>query len=330
MGIQGQPILLKTAISVLQVEDNENHRSFISTLLNKQWDELLKKLGDLNEESQKSVISNVLESISKIIEVVQGDLEGSMIQRVFAKLEVIFKILETARVEQETSQGEDCLDQDLEDLTEEESFEQEILNSIEGLFAAIMKHTNDQFFDWIESFFPSIQKLLLSLKDTEESDFGSLEIILIIMTDICEFSNKGREKHASDICQLFLQKLNHESAKIKHVSAFGIGLVAQVAPKVFPAFLGPSLGSLTRELSGITTRKLDPDLNMAKDNIISAIWKILNTFPDKCSNEDASQLIQLCLQNLPMSGDLDEAFLTHESFLQALENKNERVLGEDL
>eukprot|EP00210_Caulerpa_lentillifera_P007348 g7024.t1 len=334
MGIQGQPILLKCAISVLQVEDNENHRSFISTLLNKQWDELLNRLGDLTEESQQSVISTVLDSMSKIIEVIHCELDASMLQKVFAKLERVFQFMESIRVNQQQQQqqqqpaaSEDPLGQELEDLSEEENLEQEILSSVESLFAAVMKNSNDQFYQWIEVFFPSIQKLLLTLKDSEETDFGSLEIILTIMTDICEFSKLGREKHGADICQLFLQKLSHESAKIKHISAFGIGLVAQMAPDVFPVFIGPSLRGLTQELNALSRSKLDPDFKMAKDNIISAIWKILSSFPNKCTNEDAYQLFQLCLSHLPLSDDLDEAFLTHESFLMALESQNERILG---
>lgn len=79
MGIQVQPILLECATERQKTEPTEDRSKFILTLFSKQWEIFMEKMNMENESNETSV-SIVLEAVAGTLQVMQGNVDPSMVR----------------------------------------------------------------------------------------------------------------------------------------------------------------------------------------------------------------------------------------------------------
>ena len=195
-----------------------------------------------------------------------------------------------------------------------------------------MIHTDDQYFDQIRPFVESLHQLLEVLQH-DPADHETVEIIFTNMTDVCDYSPRGREIFAGPVCYLFEAHLNHVHEGVRQMSAFGIRIIAQKAPAVFQPMAISVLQKLARivETVQVPRQKNEMDISAltALDNAISALGIICMIHGNLLSEDDQTKVLQLWLQQLPLRHDTEEAQMAHAQLIRAVLDQDTRVLGKN-
>ena len=203
---------------------------------------------------------------------------------------------------------------------------------IQKILGAVMIHTNDQYFDQIRQFVGSFRQLLEVLQH-DPVDHEIIEIIFTNMTDVCDYSSRGREFFAGPVCCLFERYLDHVHEGVRQISAFGIRIIAQKSPAVFQSMAISVLQKLTHIIEAVQATKQSDEMEISEltalENAISALGTICMIHGHLLSEADQTKVLHLWLQQLPLRHDTEEAQVAHAQLIRAVLDQDTRVVGQN-
>lgn len=280
----------------------------------------------LKKEEELEVQEAALHSIAKIIDVLtQPFLTETMVQSCFDILQTIFTGSEDRR--QKRSEEEFDEDDDYEDYennppsnhADEEEQEEAVLDELATVLSSFMKKYGDAVIPYLERSLSMVRTLLENNRSPVEH-----RIAICIADDILEYCPQAGRNCLPEFLPILMTGASNENPELRQCCIYGLGVVACHYPDVFQPYLQNVLSLLVAALQHPSAKSRDNE--MATDNAVSTIGKILIQFP---AQVDPEVVENIWLKNLPLLHDDLEARTMHQQLVAMVEQQDVRVLGAD-
>jgi len=315
------PELLDAALAGLNKEAGVTVE-FVQQMVEAIWPAALDAL---TNEDELEVQEAALHSIAGMVDVLTPQfLSVQMVESCFETLQSIFDESEIRRKERinDLAQAEDeDLDEAeniaLEDHDDLEEMEADVLDELATVLSSFMKKYGDAVMNYVTHTLPIVHKLLEKGRSPTEH-----RIAICIIDDILEYCPQAGGNYAKDFLPFLVTGSTEQDATLRQCSIYGMGVVASKHPEVFQHWIPEVLPKLVRTIQHPASKSRENQL--ATDNAISAIGKIIYQFPGKADQK----IVELWLKNLPLLHDDLEARIMHDLFVTLVENQDVRILGD--
>ncbi|GBG31453.1 Importin-5 [Hondaea fermentalgiana] len=208
----------------------------------------------------------------------------------------------------------EAIEEYMEELNEwETEFMTDIIDSI-GYILKLIGPPVLPVFD--EILHPFLQVILVDQSDALRHN------AMCLYDDIIEYGGAGAHKYLDTCYPAMIQYAQSDHEPLQQSAIYGIGQVAEHAPKRF----AQDAGRVVQLLSTIITQPdaREEDNIDVTENAVSVLGKV---YAHHKQNVPATELMQLWLQHLPLTEDLAEAKYSHRLLVRLLAENDAGVLG---
>ncbi len=279
----------------------------------------------LKNEDELEVIESALRAIAAMVDILTPELlSETMVSQCFDTLRMVFSESEDRRkqrIEGLLSDEEDDFEE-YENVPptnhdDEEEMETDVLDEVATVLSSFMKRYGDAVITYIVGSMPFVHALLGKGRSAVER-----RIAICVVDDILEHCPQAGNNYLHEFLPFLIEGASNEDASLRQCSVYGLGVVASKYPEAFQPHIPELLPNLIRAVQHPSAKSRENE--MATDNIVSTIGKIIQQFPDKV---DPEVVDQVWLKNLPLLHDDLEARNMHALLVTMVEQQDVRVLG---
>ncbi|CAD5118222.1 DgyrCDS6944 [Dimorphilus gyrociliatus] len=197
-----------------------------------------------------------------------------------------------------------------EDLLREAEEGIHMLEQLSNIFHSYVGTQREDSLAFIEQVVPRIDRLLnggSTGKSWTDRQWG-----ICMVDDIIEHSGELSLRYRSMFLERLLNGLGDERPEIRQAAAYGVGIMASSAALHYQDVCIQVLPTLAGLIQAPKAR--DVENNLATDNILSALTKIMKTFGEQIQID---QFLPVWLQGLPVQEDEEEAVHIYEYLCEA-------------
>ncbi|GBG66984.1 hypothetical protein CBR_g74670 [Chara braunii] len=273
----------------------------------------------LQKEPETEIVSSILEALNESMQIVGTLLEEAQVKAMVEQFQVVLKASEQRKTErQERKKIEDFDEEEKEFLEEENEQEAEVFEQVGECIGTLLKTFKADFLPYLDELMALIVPMLAPGRSSEEK-----RVVICIFDDAIEYAGEAAAvKYFEVFLPAVLMACTDDNADVRQAAVYGIGVCAQFTGMRFRPIALEALGRL-RTVVVHPEAKL-PENAPATDNAVSAIGKICQYQRD-CI--DASQVLPLWLNCLPLKNDLLEARMMHELLCNLVESSDPALLG---
>ena len=295
-------------------------------------------------ENENEVISYLLNAVEDCIKDHGRTLTQDEVNSLFYKLFAIFDRVEKNRIqlgkeenikiEEVNRKTKEPKDEDIDDYYDEEIELDNIKQGIEGAediitsfsdaIGALFK-THKEF--CMEITLKMINDVLPKYFENNASNFEK-KMGLFILDDMVEFL--GQELLSNiwpNIFRILITYVDNPSCEIRQAASYGLGEFIKHTNTDYSKYAKDILDILERGLKIQMGQEQEDEFHSAQDNIVTAIGKIILYRKNEYSN--LKEIIQVWLDNLPITGDLVESAGQHDLLCDTVINTPDMIFGEN-
>eukprot|EP00210_Caulerpa_lentillifera_P001229 g1185.t1 len=312
------PGLLECAIEGLN-KNTGMTPDFVKQMLEFIWQSIMDAF---DHEPDLELQQTCLSSIASIVDLLSPEyLTQDMVESCFEKLKKKLEENESRRTDRIQAFGDGEDDEEYENGQppddDEEEEELEVLDEISTVLSSFMKKFGDYVMHYIGSLMPFIQQLLEKGRLSVEHKIG-----ICILDDILEYCPQAGNNYLHEFLPFLVSGSTNSDANIRQCSIYGLGIVAGKYPEAFQPLISALVPELVTVIQHPSAKSKENEL--ATDNAISTLGKIMHQFPDKIDSEIVEQI---WMKNLPLLHDDMEAKSMHELFINMVEQHDVRIFG---
>eukprot|EP00301_Raphidiophrys_heterophryoidea_P025307 c8461_g1_i1.p1 GENE.c8461_g1_i1~~c8461_g1_i1.p1 ORF type:complete len:1083 (+),score=359.15 c8461_g1_i1:117-3365(+) len=282
---------------------------------------VLSKLSRAGPEHDDAMAS-LVEGLHESLEVAgKGAMSPEQIKNTFALIQSLVHDFDEKHALREQSKQTEDYDDDVEDLHEEEyEKDDECLTELSLLFGTMLKTCDPALV--LGYFDEMLQENLLKKLDPSQPA-NSRKMALFMFDDVIEYGQGASRPYFTLLVQALINYCTDEDAGVRQAATYGLGACASKGGDAFTPYLPAACQALGTVISNPEARS---DENAgATDNAISALGKIMSTYP-----QTTSQLIAHFVDYLPLKHDLEEGYAANGKLLELLARDPASVLGQSL
>ena len=300
----------------------------------------------LEKEEFNACIGSQLDAIGSLVEKVGMFLQKNEITELFSKLLNVFDKVEKSRLslisniekthkefEEDRKLGNNKINSDDEDNEEEEDILDDMdkdLEDIEDVLVSIADVMGSFFKTHKELSMESVEVLMKNLLPkyfTKEATSFEIKMGLYIIDDMIEFLGQGLlQNQWADLVKLVLAYANDKEPFLRQASLYGLGEFAVNTSNGFENYSNIIIESIDSALAYSSDGQTPEQWNLARDNAIAAIGKIIKFQGGKVN---AQELIKKWVQGLPLNEDEIEGKKQHKQLVEMLLNNVDSVVGDN-
>ena len=132
-----------------------------------------------------------------------------------------------------------------------------------------------------------------------------------------------------DLFNILVKYSTEKDYELRNASAYGLGIFAKFTVQNFKDYEKELLIAINNSMIFPTDIPKEEKDNMkfARDNAVSALGKVIKYHGIDCEN--LQELINLWVNNLPITEDHEEGRLNHKFLIEILKNDSGKILGND-
>ncbi|XP_028790376.1 importin-5 [Neltuma alba] len=314
--VSAMPELLRSAkLAVEKGQSQGRDETYIKQLSDYIIPNLLEAL---HKEPEIEISASMLDALNECIQVSAALLEERHVRSVVDEIKQVISASSTRKHERaERAKEEDFDAEEREFLKEENEQEEELFDQVGDCLGTLIKTFRASFLPFFDELSSYITPMLGKDKTSEER-----RIAICIFDDVAEHCREAALKYYDFYLPFLLEACNDESADVRQAAVYGVGVCAEFGGSVFKLFVGEALSRLDAVIRH--PNALHSDNVMAYDNAVSAFGKICQFHRDSIN---ATQLVPVWLNCLPIKGDLIEAKVVHDQLCSMVERSDRELLG---
>jgi len=295
--------------------------AYCQELLNYIWTNLM---AALSKEQEQAVIDSLVEAIREIVELVPEVISDEQKTQAFKALEHVMSCCDERRNERmKRKESEDFDDEEAEALKEENELEEELLQQVANAMGAMLKCYKDAAMPFVEQLLPRFYPML----DKSKANVEERRIAIGLMDDMIEHAPSSSVKYVSQMLPIYLEAAAEKDAPdLNQCAIYGFGVLAvnfptelsQILPQVLEVLL-PMMQAPNARAKGLAHRF---------DNAVSTLCKLLGAYREQLGDK-AADLMELWVNSLPITEDVEEAQFVHKQLAQMVASSDQLVLGEN-
>ena len=130
-----------------------------------------------------------------------------------------------------------------------------------------------------------------------------------------------------DLFQILVKYSIEKDYELRNASAYGLGIFSRFTTQNFKEYEKDLLNAINNAMtfpSDVPKEEKD-NMKFARDNAVSALGKVIKYHGAECDN--LQELINLWVNNLPITEDHEEARLNHKFLMEILKQDSTKILG---
>jgi len=213
---------------------------------------------------------------------------------------------------------EDIDEEELEQIDEETSKEEEILSGVADTIGALVKTHKELFLPYFQNQLLAVFTDMLSEQRTNHER----QVALCVFDDVMEHCGPHAVALLPSFLPSMIRDLTDPDPAVRQAAVFGIGVVSYQTP----AQLAPHVIVVVEKLKHFIEKpdSRTKENGMATDNAISSIGKIAQS---QSNVIDPVALFALWLSYLPIFHDKEESKIVYSQLCSLVESNNAFVLG---
>ena len=216
---------------------------------------------------------------------------------------------------------EDVEKEEIELLDEDNSCEEDLHVAIAELIGVLFKTHKELMLPLVEILYKDIlSKVLQSNLSDKMHKFG-----IFLIDDMIEFL--GIELIPDKwpyLSEALLKYALDKTCFVRQAAVYGIGILAIKSKDIFGNMASSCVNTLYQALKIPKENEKEKVYGHCRDNVISALGKIIKSQSDKIN---LNEVIQVWLENLPLKFDKEEAIQQHDLLTDIVLLKSELILG---
>ncbi|CAO2831880.1 unnamed protein product [Amaranthus hypochondriacus] len=274
----------------------------------------------LHEEPEIEICSSMLDALNECVEISGTLLDESQVRCIVDEIKHIITASSSRKTERaERAKAEDFDADEGEQIEEENEQEEELFDQVGDCLGTLIKTLKASFLPFFDELLSYLTSMWGKDKTTEER-----RIAVCIFGDVVEYCREAALRYYNMFLPFLLEACNDENSDVRQAAVYGLGFCAEFGGSVFNPLVGESLSRLFAVIRH--PNALHSENVMAYDNAVSALGKICLFHRDSIN---ASQIVPMWLNCLPIKGDLIEAKLVHEQLCSMVERSDRDLLGLD-
>ena len=297
-------------------------------------------------EIDNETLAYMLENLKEVIETADGFLIKEEVNQLFKKFLVVFDEVEGRRLRliekkgslevsinkkkchQKTQEEDDSED-------EEERLEKEISDDIEDIedIQSEMTDLIGKLFSTHKAFSEDVINVVINqmIPKYFRADASAFEtkMGIFLVDDIIEFL--GQDSMTNDLWHQMAKALiifaSNQECTLRQASLYGLGMFAKETKRGFEVYANECLESIYNGLSISSDNKDETDWQLARDNGVAALGKILK---HQASFVDVKLICSKWVSYLPIKEDEEEMIEQHELLCDIILNKPDILFAENL
>ncbi|KAH9611136.1 hypothetical protein KSS87_023271 [Heliosperma pusillum] len=272
----------------------------------------------LNKEPEVEICSSILDSIKECVQVTGPLLDENQVRSIVNEIKHVITASSLRKAERaERAKAEDFDAEEGELLNEENEQEEELFDQVGDCLGTLIKTFKASFLPFFDELSSYLTPMWGKDKTTEER-----RIAICIFDDVVEYCREEALRYYATFLPFLLEACNDDNPDVRQAAVYGLGVCAELGGSVFKPLVGESLTRLNSVLRHPNATHAENV--MAYDNAVSALGKICQFHRE---NIDASQIVPMWLNCLPIKGDLIEAKVVHEQLCSMVERSDRDLLG---
>ncbi|GAB2266827.1 Importin-5 [Dionaea muscipula] len=272
----------------------------------------------LHKEPEVDICASMLDTLNECIQISGQLLDEGQVRSIVDEIkQVITASSSRMKEREERTKAEDFDAEERELLKEENEQEEELFDLIGDCLGTLIKTFKASFLPFFDELCPYLRPMWGKDKTAEER-----RIAICIFDDVVEQCREAALRYYDTYLPFLLAACNDENADIRQAAVYGLGVCAEYGGSVFRPLVGEALSRLSAVIRHPNARQAENV--MAYDNAVSALGKICQFHRDSIN---ATQVVPLWLNCLPIKGDLIEAKVVHEQLCSMVERSDNEILG---
>jgi hypothetical protein len=296
------------------------------------------------KENENEVISYLLNAVEDCIKDHGKTLTQDEVNSLFYKLFEIFDKVEKNRIELNKEENiklqdidkktKEPKDEDIDDYYDDEIELDNIKQNIEGAEDIITSFSDavGALFKTHKEFCMDIAKKMVDdvLPKYFQSTASNFEkkMGLFILDDMIEFL--GQELLANiwpDIIKILIQYVDNTSCEIRQAASYGLGEFIKNTKTNYSNYASQILEIIHKGLAVQKGDENEDEYHSAQDNVVTALGKLIHHHGEEYPN--LKEIINIWLENLPITGDLAESAGQHDLLCEIVMKKPDIIFGEN-
>ena len=314
--------------SLVRIAKTSENVEGIQTIDYKQFSrEVCKKLWiSMEREHEPEILEDQARSLQKVIEVAgdiysEEDLDGFY--------QICINHLQKSEIRK--VQTPDVYDEEEEDkndieylVKEEKEIEEQFTCQIAEIFGAIFKTHKKKALGIIQKLYENyIVKAVDKKMPPKIIKFG-----LFLIDDSIDHLGEFLPQQLLDtFYNILISFLNHDVLEVRHAATYGIGAFALCMKGGFIKYFDQTIKIITTVQEIKNPNENQQDYAMTKENIISAVGKMLKVCWVNLPRDRLFTLLCYWLDHLPLVRDIVEGVIQHNFFTDVILSEPEFVLG---
>ena len=302
----------------------------------------------LNKEKDFTSIVAFLDGIREIINTTKLFLTTNEINDLCEKLLIVFNNVEKNRIslnkqkletekeyEEDKKKGDNKIFSDDED---KDSDEEEVIEDIKDQIEEL-ENVQSSFSDFFGTLFDTHKNLSLEIVEklikeylpkyfSDNSSTFEKKLGVLIIDDMIEFLQQNLIGNIwKDLFQILVKYSIEKDYELRNASAYGLGIFSRFTTQNFKEYEKDLLNAINNAMtfpSDVPKEEKD-NMKFARDNAVSALGKVIKYHGAECDN--LQELINLWVNNLPITEDHEEARLNHKFLMEILKQDSTKILG---
>jgi hypothetical protein len=289
--------------------------------------EVCKKLWiSMEKEYEPEILEDQARSLQKVIEVA-GDIYTA--EELDGFYQICINHLQKSEIRK--VQTPDVYDEEEEDkndieflIKEEKEIEEQFTVQIAEIFGSIFKTHKKKALGIIQKLYDNyILKAIDRQMPPKIIKFG-----LFLIDDAIDHLGEFLPPQLLEtFYNILLSYLNHDVLEVRHAATYGIGAFALCLKGNFIKYFDQTIKVITTVQEIKNPNEQNEDYDMTKENVISAVGKMLKVCWVNLPRDRLFNLLSYWLDHLPLVKDIVEGVIQHNFFTDVILSEPEFVLG---
>ncbi|KAF2314558.1 hypothetical protein GH714_027565 [Hevea brasiliensis] len=261
----------------------------------------------LHKEPDTEICANMLDALNECLQISGQLVDEGQVRSIIDEIKQVITASSSRKRERaERTKAEDFDVEEGELIKEENEQEEDVFDQVGEILGTLIKTFKASFLPFFDELSTYLTPMWGKDKTAEER-----RIAICIFDDVAEQCRETALKYYDTFLPFVLEACNDDNPDVRQAAVYGLGVCAEFGGSVFKPLVGEALSRLNVVIRHPTAKQ--PENVMAYDNAVSALGKICQFHRESI---DSAQVVPAWLNCLPIKGDLIEAKVVHDSFVQ--------------